>query len=374
MTTGATPTGATALLQVEQLRRTFAPDIEAVRDVSLEVEEGRILALLGPSGCGKSTVLRLIAGLEHPDAGDVRIDGHSILGRPPERRGVGLMFQELALFPHLDVFGNVEFGLRMARWERGRREVRVRELLELVGLHELGRRRIDELSGGERQRVALARALAPQPAVLLLDEPLGALDEARKQSLRYELRSLLHAVGTTAVLVSHDLRDAVAIADDLAVMDHGQIRQAGELGDVLRQPADDDVAATVGYVTLLDGHVRGTEVHEHPVGHIALPEGMLVRGRSRVFGHPSALLAVPAGRGLGLGIHGRVIAARPEGPSATLEVDLGPRQLQLRWEWDLEPPAPGAEIEVAARPETLRFFSIPEPDAPKPVEPPRDDA
>ena len=350
-----------ATLNVEGLRRTFDGGIGAVRDATFTVADGRIAALLGPSGCGKTTVLRIVAGLERPDAGDVRIDDHSVLHRPPHRRGVGLMFQELALFPHMNVRENVSFGLRMQRWSRERQRERVDELLRLVGLEQFAARGIDELSGGERQRVALARTLAPQPALLLLDEPLGSLDEERKRTLRSELRTLLREVRTTALLVSHDLRDAVAIADDLLVMQAGTILQAGPLREVVRAPGSAAVAKMVGYVPLLEGFAANGAVHEDGVGAVPLTEGARSRGGTAVLAHPSSLLGVPCVRGLGLGLRARVRAARPDGPGCTVEVELGGRTIEVRWEWDPDGPRAGDLIDLAAPPETLRFFPLEDP-------------
>ena len=260
-----------ATLTVRDLTRSYEAGRRVVDGVSFEVADGRVAALLGPSGSGKTTILRLIAGLDRPEGGDVLLDGASVLDRAPHRRGVGLLFQELALFPHLDVRANVEFGLRMAKWPRARREQRATELLELVGLSALASRRVDALSSGERQRVGLARALAPEPDVLLLDEPLGALDEARKRELRRELHGLLDRLGTTALIVSHDLRDAQALADDLIVMDAGRVLQFGPLRDVLSQPVTAFVAAMVGWVRLIDGPLVDGRVSEDGVGAIELP-------------------------------------------------------------------------------------------------------
>ena len=358
----------------------------ALRAVDFEVTDGRIAALLGPSGCGKTTLLRLIAGLDRPDAGDVLLDGESILGRPPHRRGIGLVFQELALFPHLDVAANVDFGLRMARWPHDRRRERVAELLALFELDGLGGRRIHELSGGERQRVALARAVAPEPGVLLLDEPLGSLDEPLKAQLRPQLRAQLRRLGTTALLVSHDLRDVVEVADDLLVMVAGRLLQAGPLPEVFAAPASLRVAEMLGYVTLAHGPVRPGEhgrpaVVEEGVGVLELPPALAevasaagstsgASGTLRVLAHPASLLGVPTGRGLGCGAEGRVRRVRPEGPLARVELALGgggeeratgssiagPRSVEVRWEWDAAPPAPGTRLAIAARPETLRVF------------------
>ena len=333
----------------------------ALRDVSFSVQDGRVAALLGPSGCGKTSVLRLIAGLDRPDGGEVTIDGEPVLALPPHRRGVGLMFQELALFPHLDVTGNIEFGLRMAKWPKVARRARIDQLLDLIGLAGFGRRRVHELSGGERQRVALARTLAPEPAVLLLDEPLGSLDEQLKHELRAQLREVLTRLHTTALIVSHDLRDAVAIADDIIVMEGGAVLQDGAIQDVLAGPSSAAVALMLGYVTLAEGTVAGGRVVEEAVGAVPLPEGLTLDGQAQVLAHPSSLLAVPAGAGLGCGVEGTVLASRPDGPTQMLDVSLGERRTaRVRWEWDLLPPQDGATVELATRPGTLRFFRMPE--------------
>ena len=345
-----------ATLSVHGLERRFGDEIVALDDVSLTVEDGRVAAILGPSGCGKTTLLRLIAGLERPDGGDILIDGESILGLPPHRRRLGLMFQELALFPHLSVAGNIEFGLRMQRQGRAQRGERVRELLAAIGLPSLGDRRVHELSGGERQRVALARTLAPQPAVLLLDEPLGSLDESLKLDLRAHIRAVLQRLHTTALIVSHDLRDAVALADDLVVMERGRVLQDGPIAAVMAQPATTTVARLLGYVTLAAGAVEGGHVSEREAGTIALPPGASGWRSGAVLAHPTSLLAVPEDRGLGCGAGGPVVAHRPEGTAHLVEVALGKRAATVRWEWDLAPPPAGTRVEIAARPETLRFF------------------
>jgi ABC-type Fe3+/spermidine/putrescine transport system ATPase subunit len=244
-----------SLLEIEGVSKSFDA-VTAVQEVSLTVEQGELVCLLGPSGCGKSTLLRLIAGLEEPDAGTVTFDGQSQNGLPPQRRGFGLMFQDLALFPHMDVFGNVAFGLRMQRQPRDRVEDRVGELLALVGLSEHGRRGVHELSGGERQRVALARALAPAPLLLMLDEPLGALDRALRDSLQGQVRAILKEVGVTSIYVTHDRDEAFAMGDRLAFMNRGTIVQTGTPRDVFESPRDEFVARTLGYKNIFLGTLR----------------------------------------------------------------------------------------------------------------------
>ncbi|HEX5333479.1 MAG TPA: ABC transporter ATP-binding protein [Cellulomonas sp.] len=224
-----------------------AQAVTAVDDVTLDIAPGAVLALLGPSGCGKSSLLRAVAGLEPAAAGTVAWNGVDLAGVPVHRRGFGLMFQDGQLFPHRDVAGNVEFGLRMAGLDRPAREVRVRELLEVVGLAGYERRPVATLSGGEQQRVALARSLAPSPRLLLLDEPLSALDRALRERLAEDLRTALTATGTTALLVTHDHDEAFAVADRIAVMEAGRLLQVAEPAELWQRPATRQVAEFLGY-------------------------------------------------------------------------------------------------------------------------------
>ena len=233
----------------------------ALRGVSLRITAGAIVCLLGPSGCGKTTLLRVIAGLEQADSGAVLFEGRSIDGLPVHARGFGLMFQDYALFPHRDVAGNVAFGLRMRGETREQIDARVAAMLELVGLAGYDRRRVYELSGGERQRVALARSLAPSPRLLMLDEPLGALDRALRERLLDELRAILTRVGVTSLYVTHDQAEAFAIADWLVLMNDGQIEQQGPPEAVYRQPATRFAARFLGLANLIEGRVIAREQH-----------------------------------------------------------------------------------------------------------------
>lgn len=223
--------------------------------VDLHVADGTTLSLLGPSGSGKSTLLRIVAGLEHPDRGYVLLGGDDVTGAPAHRRGVGVVFQDQALFPHLDVAGNVGFGLRMAGVDRTGRARRVGEVLDLVGLPGYERRDPATLSGGEAQRVALARALAPQPAVVLLDEPLAALDQLLREHLLVELRAMFDELAVTVVAVTHDPTEAAALGDRIAVLLDGRIAQVGTAGEVIAAPVSADVAGLVGQRNVVPGQV-----------------------------------------------------------------------------------------------------------------------
>ena len=241
-------------LEVSGLSKSFDA-VRAVDRVSLEAEQGELLCLLGHSGCGKTTLLRLIAGVEEPDEGAVVLEGRPLDGVPPHLRGVGLMFQDLALFPHMDVFGNVAFGLRMQRASRAEVRRRVDELLHLVDMAGYGQRKVHELSGGERQRVALARALAPAPRLLMLDEPLGSLDRALRDSLQAQVRQLLKEVGVTSIYVTHDRDEAFAVADRVVFMNHGRIVQTGAPEEVFEAPQNEFVARSLGFKNILPGVV-----------------------------------------------------------------------------------------------------------------------
>jgi len=232
----------------------FAVDGHVIlRDVSGRVEPGETLALLGPSGCGKTTLLRVIAGLERPTAGIVSFDGADVTGIPAHRRGFGMMFQDHALFPHLDVAGNIEFGLKRAGWESERRAARIHELLGMVDLAGFGPRRIDNLSGGERQRVALARALAPQPKLLMLDEPLASLDRGLRERLVLELRGILQQLGLPAIYVTHDQAEAFAVSDRVAIMRTGEIVRVGTAMELWTEPGTAFVARFLGMENVVAG-------------------------------------------------------------------------------------------------------------------------
>ncbi len=227
--------------------------VEAVRDVDLELEPGRILALLGPSGCGKTTTLRLLAGFEHPDGGDLEIGGRTVSGGKtfiqPEKRKVGMVFQDYALFPHLTVEQNVAYGLPRGAKRKGR----VAEVLSLAHLDGLGGRMPHELSGGQQQRVALARALAPEPAVVLLDEPFSNLDATLRARVRAEMRGILKKAGATAIFVTHDQEEALSISDEVAVMIDGNILQKAPPEDLYLYPATREVAEFVGEANFIPG-------------------------------------------------------------------------------------------------------------------------
>ncbi len=267
-----------ALLEIDDVSKSFG-DTRVLQGVSFEAARGEIICLLGPSGCGKTTLLRIVAGLEQADAGQVLLDGRTLAGVPVHRRGFGFMFQDYALFPHRNVYDNVAFGLRMAGQSKAARHSRVMEVLALVELAGLETRRVHELSGGQQQRVALARSLAPQPALLLLDEPLGSLDRTLREELLGELRRILKQTpagpggerGITSIYVTHDQQEAFAIADRVVIMNAGRIEQIDTPLAIYRQPASPFVARFLGMHNLLPSQI----VAGAPEWLVATPVGLL---------------------------------------------------------------------------------------------------
>ena len=246
-------------LELNHITKTYerAP---LLHDISLTVEHSEIVCLLGPSGSGKTTLLRIIAGLEQADSGDVFFDGENLRGVPVHQRGFGMMFQDLALFPHKNVFDNVAFGLRMKNTPRNEIRSRVAETLDLVGLGGFTVRNVNNLSGGEQQRVALARSLAPRPRLLMLDEPLGALDRILREQLIADVRAILKRVGMTAVYVTHDQDEAFTIADRIAIVQEGRIAQIGLPEEIYRAPANAFVARFLGLANLFEGQSRDGKI------------------------------------------------------------------------------------------------------------------
>jgi thiamine transport system ATP-binding protein len=300
-------------LSLQNLTQAF-DGLPVLRGIDLEVGEGEIVCLLGPSGSGKTTLLRIVAGLEQADGGDVLLAGRSLDGILAHTRDFGLMFQDYALFPHMNVEQNIYFGLRMQGWSKVEQQKRLREMLELVGLTGFERRDVTQLSGGERQRVALARSLAPNPQLLMLDEPLGSLDAALRERLVVELRQTLNAVGVTALYVTHDQHEAFAVADRIAIMSNGRIEQVGTPETVYRQPRTAFVARFLGL-----NNVVPVLSQKDGMAHTAL-------GDFPVSGEPKAILLHPDGLKCVLPdtpgtIRGRVIGRVFMGDVYRLEVE-----------------------------------------------------
>ena len=243
-----------AALSIVSVTKRFG-GFTAIDDLSLDINAGEFFALLGPSGCGKTTLLRMLAGLESPDSGRILLDGADISHVPPHLRPVNMMFQSYALFPHLDVAGNIAFGLKRARLPQSEIDARVAEMLALTQLEGLERRRPDQLSGGQRQRVALARSLARRPRLLLLDEPLAALDKKLRESTQLELMKVQRQLGTTFIIVTHDQEEAMTVADRIAVLDKGRLVQVASPRELYEKPNSRWVAGFVGDINLIEGQV-----------------------------------------------------------------------------------------------------------------------
>ena len=289
------------LVEIEHVRRSFG-DVRALDDVSMTIRENEFFALLGPSGCGKTTLLRILAGFEHPDEGSVRLSGADLLALPPERRPINLMFQSYALFPHMSVEKNVAYGLEREGRPRDEVRARVAEVLATVGITETASRRPSQLSGGQRQRVALARAIVKRPRLLLLDEPLSALDRKVREEMQLELKRLQHEVGITFVVVTHDQEEAMSMADRIAVMRHGRLEQLDGPVDLYERPASLFVARFIGSNDLFEG--------------VVADGGIVVEGVGLL---PAASVSLTAGTPAWLGIrpeHVRVL--EPGDPSAVL--------------------------------------------------------
>jgi spermidine/putrescine transport system ATP-binding protein len=241
-------------ISLQEVTKRFG-DVTAVDGISLDIRDGEFLTLLGPSGCGKTTTMRMIAGFEEPDEGQILLRGKEIVGVPPNKREVNMVFQAYALFPHMTVEGNIEYGLKLKKVPRDERRQRVGEMLEIVGLAGYQRRRPSQLSGGQQQRVALARALVNRPTALLLDEPLGALDVKLRKHMQLELKRIQHEIGTTFVYVTHDQDEALSMSDRIAVMNAGVIEQIGEPRAIYEYPETPFVADFVGVLNAVEVRV-----------------------------------------------------------------------------------------------------------------------
>jgi ABC-type Fe3+/spermidine/putrescine transport system ATPase subunit len=293
------------MLSIRNVTRAFGA-LQVLRGVSLTIEQGEIVCLLGPSGCGKTTLLRIVVGLETADGGDVLLDGQSIRSVPVHERDFGLMFQDFALFPHMNVAHNILFGLRMRHAPGEQAQQRLHDVLELVGLKGFERRDVTQLSGGERQRVALARSLAPSPRLLMLDEPLGSLDAALRERLVVELRDIIKRIGLTAIYVTHDQQEAFAIADRIAVMNAGRIEQVDAPPALYRQPKTTFVAGFLGLdnIVPVTGHIDGKL--QTPLGEFEIPP------------HPGSLRSPPPLHDMERGSGGEVsLLLHPDGLQLT---------------------------------------------------------
>jgi putative spermidine/putrescine transport system ATP-binding protein len=282
-------------LALENLSKVFGTGQPAVDRVSMRIEAGEFFSLLGPSGCGKTTTLRMVAGFEAPDAGRILLGGEDITALPPERRDMGMVFQNYALFPHRTIAENVAFGLRMRKVPKAEIAARVREALALVRLTGFEDRRPAQLSGGQQQRVALARAIVINPTVLLCDEPLGALDKKLRQQMQFELKTLHRRLGLTMIYVTHDQEEALTMSDRIAVMRAGKVAQSGPPQEIYDRPVDRFVADFIGDTNILEGEAQGMAL---AMPGWTLPLAAPATGRVAVALRPERVRVAPPGQGL----------------------------------------------------------------------------
>ena len=328
--------------------KTFPDGTRALEPLDIEIQGGETVVFLGPSGCGKTTTLRIIAGLESPDAGGkVLYDGEEVTQLPIERRNVGMVFQTYALFPNMNVEQNIAYGLKLRRMKTADVRTRVSEMLEMMHITELRSRRVNQLSGGQRQRVALARAIAIRPRVLLLDEPLTALDALLRQRLRVDIDALLRRLGVTAVYVTHDQEEAMMLGDRIVVMSHGRVAQTGTPREIYLEPATRFVADFIGTVNRLTGEVRGGSLE---VNGGRLPWRRSETGRVEALLRPEAIRIAP---GDGAHLKGRVGNAFFLGDRMRLLIEgIGDHPLVVE-SADLQPVRVGDEIGLEVDPEAV---------------------
>ncbi len=348
-----TPTAP--ILEVKQLFNRYE-GLPLLQDISFVLGRGEILCLLGPSGSGKTTLLRLIAGLDQAETGTIVFGGRDIRDVPPHLRNFGMMFQEYALFPHQSVRQNIAFGLEMRQCPPAELAQRLQTVLALVGLEDLGHRRIDELSGGERQRVALARSLAPEPQLLLLDEPLGSLDRTLRDRLTGEIRAILKKLAMTAIFVTHDQAEAFSIADKVAVLHNGRLEQFDSPEDLYRRPKNATVAGFLGFTNLIAGSLDQDGIFHSPLGPLPLhnrtgrqdaPATLLLRPEgARLLASPAAATNVP-------GLLGLVTDRVFQGGSYRVTLQAAGISLTFDLPIDPPPPATGSAIHLALNPASL---------------------
>jgi ABC-type Fe3+/spermidine/putrescine transport system ATPase subunit len=344
-----------SILSIQEISKSFG-NIQALDRISFDVGEGEIVALLGPSGCGKSTLLAIIAGLELPDLGTVLWNGNSLARTQPHLRKFGLMFQDFALFPHMDVYANIAFGLKMAHLDPTTIDQRVKEMLSLVGLPEFSNRDVNTLSGGEQQRIALARALANHPHLLMLDEPLGSLDRNLRERLVSDLKSILHRMHQTAIYVTHDQEEAFVISDRIILMNSGRVEQIGTPNEIYTDPASLFVARFLEMTNILPASIHlkdGTRQLTSPIGNFQVNTPLL--GDVKILVRPDIARLNDSGPFI---ISGEFSELSFRGSRQRVTITVNHIQLIFDFPFSLALPGLGSEITISLSPDSaIKIFA-----------------
>jgi ABC-type Fe3+/spermidine/putrescine transport system ATPase subunit len=347
------------LLSLEKVSWTYDGE-RLLKEIDLDLESGEILCLLGPSGSGKTSLLRMVAGLETPDSGAVRLNGVDLRDTPAHRRQFGMMFQEFALFPHKNVFQNVAFGLEVRKIGKAGIAARVLEMLSLVGLSGFEKRRVEGLSGGERQRVALARSLAPEPKLLMLDEPLGSLDRELRDRLAADVRQILKKVGVTAIFVTHDHGEAFAVADRVALLNAGRLEQIDTPEDLYRHPKTEFVARFLGFKNRLKAEIIAPGNIETHAGSLSVDTKGIPVGETRILVLRPECARVADSRtpvvAPGCRINGTIAGRRFEGRLYQVDVQMGEGMLTFDLANHPTPPGIGEAIALDLQPQGMVFL------------------
>ncbi len=346
------------ILHVKNLSSSYEGQI-LLKNITFHLKQGEILCLLGPSGSGKTTLLRLLAGLENEDSGTITFNNSTIQSIPPYKRNFGMMFQDYALFPHKNVYENVAFGLVMKKWSAQTIKTKVSEMLEVVGLRGFDHRKIDELSGGEQQRVALARSLAPEPQLLLLDEPLGSLDRTLRDRLSGEIRSILKNLGVTALFVTHDQTEAFTVADKIAILYNGILEQFDSPENLYRAPVNTTVARFLGFKNIISGKPDTS-------GNFCCSIGQISLGFTKNNAKNCTLLIRPEGAQINttqtktaenILLSGKVIQRQFQGATYKLQIQVGEQILFFDLPIDPSPPLTNEPVHLTIRDSSLVWIN-----------------
>jgi ABC-type Fe3+/spermidine/putrescine transport system ATPase subunit len=337
------------LLQVKNLDKQYGGN-PLLSAISFSLKKGEILCLLGPSGSGKTTLLRMLSGLELPDGGEIFFGEKAMAGVPPHKRNFGMMFQDYALFPHKNIIENVCFGLEMQNWPQSKQSQRATEMLALVGLQGFEQRRLETLSGGERQRVALARSLAPQPRLLLLDEPLGSLDRTLRDHLAGEIRTILKSQGVTAVFVTHDQSEAFTVADQIAILHHGRMEQLAPPEHLYRQPANAAVAKFLGFQNIIDLTSNPAAI---PAAVLKLAGSFHPETKLLLIRPEAARIATNIGSNSLVTIQGVMTKRIFQGQMFQVRIKVGALSLSFSLSIDPSPPEVGSHITLELNPAAI---------------------